>query len=44
MDEKELPDSTIGAVVLKVNRKILKINFYLVDYKAKDAFNTFYVI
>ncbi|WP_264376291.1 MULTISPECIES: hypothetical protein [unclassified Wolbachia] len=33
-----------GAVVLKVNRKILKINFYLVDYKAKDAFNTFYVI
>ncbi|WP_264706808.1 hypothetical protein [Wolbachia endosymbiont (group B) of Archips podanus] len=34
----------IGAVVLKVNRKILKINFYLVDYKAKDAFNTFYVI
>ncbi|WP_341810103.1 hypothetical protein [Wolbachia endosymbiont (group A) of Apotomis capreana] len=34
----------IVAVVLKVNRKILKINFYLVDYKAKDAFNTFYVI
>ncbi|WP_341821588.1 hypothetical protein [Wolbachia endosymbiont (group B) of Idaea biselata] len=34
----------IEAVVLKVNRKILKINFYLVDYKAKDAFNTFYVI
>ncbi len=39
-DEQE----AIGAVVLKVNRKILKINFYLVDYKAKDAFNTFYVI
>ncbi|WP_281508637.1 hypothetical protein [Wolbachia endosymbiont (group B) of Pandemis cinnamomeana] len=34
----------VAAVVLKVNRKILKINFYLVDYKAKDAFNTFYVI
>ncbi|WP_264706814.1 hypothetical protein [Wolbachia endosymbiont (group B) of Archips podanus] len=43
--EREVPlSSKIGAVVLKVNRKILKINFYLVDYKAKDAFNTFYVI
>ncbi|WP_341817104.1 hypothetical protein [Wolbachia endosymbiont (group A) of Agelastica alni] len=34
------------AVVLKVNREMKNTenNFYLVGYKAKDAFNIFYVI